>query len=193
LVFGVLGPLAVRGPAGGIDVSGDRRRTLLVRLLLSANDTVSVDELIEDVWRDRLPRQPVKSLQMLITYLRRRFAIECGDTVLVTRPSGYSLLLADDGLDVWRFERLVKAGRAAMGDGDAQEAAGLLSDALALWRGPALADVNDEPFAQGEITRLDQLRLTAVEERVGAQLAAGAHQDLIGELEGFVAANPLRE
>jgi DNA-binding SARP family transcriptional activator len=108
---------------------------------------------------------------------------------LATRPPGYVLRLDEDELDLHRFERLVEDSRTA----DPATAAGLLRDALALWRGPPLADLAYEPFAQPEIARLEEARLAALEHRIEADLALGRHDEVVGELEGLTAEHPLRE
>ena len=112
---------------------------------------------------------------------------------LVTRPPGYLFRAVPDEVDLSRFERLLAQGRQALADGAAAEAADILAEALALWRGPALADFRYEPFAQAEIARLEELRLVCVEERVEADLALGAGAELVGELQRLVAEQPLRE
>jgi class 3 adenylate cyclase len=113
--------------------------------------------------------------------------------VLVTRPRGYELRIDPDQLDANRFERLVEVARRALAAGDAGVAAAKLREGLELWRGPALADLRHELFAQREIARLEELRLTAVEDRIEVDLALGRHADLVGELEALVAQQPLRE
>ena len=113
--------------------------------------------------------------------------------VLVTQGGGYLLRIGDDEIDADRFERLFEQGRNALARGEPETAAATLREALALWRGPPLADFTFEPFAQAEIARLDERRLAALEERIDADLALGRHADLVAEIEALVASHPLRE
>ncbi|MFL6189757.1 MAG: BTAD domain-containing putative transcriptional regulator [Actinomycetes bacterium] len=186
--FGILGPLEVRHGPGLLRVPGAKERALLADLLVHAGRVVSADRLVEDLWGDDPPGNPANTLQGRVSALRRALG-PAGAGLVVTRPPGY-VLEADPGqVDAARFERLVaKAGRAA---GDA--AAGPLEEALGLWRGPALAEFADQPWAQAEAARLEELRLGAVEALVELRLAAGDHTGLVGELEGLVAEHPTRE
>src|SRR5215216_6678295 len=138
-----------------------------------------------DLWGSSPPATAAKSIQLYVSRLRKAL----GDDCLVTRPPGYVLRVDRSELDVARFERLVGEARAA----DPERAAGKLRAALDLWRGPPLADLAYEPFAQAEIARLEELRLEAVEARVDADLAMGRHAGLAGELEALLAEHPLRE
>ncbi|HEY7073958.1 MAG TPA: ABC transporter substrate-binding protein, partial [Solirubrobacteraceae bacterium] len=145
-------------------------------LALQLNRTVSTDRLIEGLWGERAPASAAKLVQLYVSQLRKLFGEEAE---IVTRGRGYELRLGADQVDAARFESLVA-------DGDAREA-------LALWRGPALADVADEPFAAAEIRRLEELRLRATELAIDDDLAAGRHRELIGELDALVAEHPLSE
>jgi predicted ATPase/DNA-binding SARP family transcriptional activator len=186
--FGILGPLEVRDGPGLVRVPGAKERALLADLLVHAGRVVSADRLVEDLWGDDPPGNPANTLQGRVSALRRALGT-AGAGLVVTRPPGY-VLEADPGqVDAARFERLVaEAGRAA---GDA--AAGPLAEALGLWRGPALAEFADQPWALAEAARLEELRLGAVEALVELRLAAGDHTGLVGELEGLVAEHPTRE
>jgi predicted ATPase/DNA-binding SARP family transcriptional activator len=186
--FGILGPLEVRDGPDLVRVPGAKERALLADLLVHAGRVVSADRLVEDLWGDDPPGNPANALQGRVSALRRALGT-AGAGLVVTRPPGY-VLEADPGqVDAARFERLVaEAGRAA---GDA--AAGPLAEALGLWRGPALAEFADQPWAQAEAARLEELRLGAVEALVELRLAAGDHTGLVGELEGLVAEHPTRE
>jgi len=186
--FGILGPLEVRDGPGLVRVPGAKERALLADLLVHAGRVVSADRLVEDLWGDDPPGNPANTLQGRVSALRRALGT-AGAGLVVTRPPGY-VLEADPGqVDAARFDRLVgEAGRAA---GDA--AAGPLAEALGLWRGPALAEFADQPWAQAEAARLEELRLGAVEALVELRLAAGDHTGLVGELEGLVAEHPTRE
>jgi predicted ATPase/DNA-binding SARP family transcriptional activator len=185
----VLGPLEVRDGQESLPLAGAKQRALLALLLLNANRVVSRDRLIGELWGDEPPATAVTSLQVYVSRLRKLLPAE----TLLTRPPGYLLAVEPDELDLRRFERLLAEGHEALAGGDAERAAVVLHEALELWRGPALAEFAFEPFAQAEIGRLEDLRLSAVEERIEADLALGRHADLIGELEALIAENPHRE
>jgi DNA-binding SARP family transcriptional activator len=155
-------------------------------LVLNANRVVSRDRLIDELWGEQPPETAVISVQVYVSRLRRLLASDA----LLTRPSGYLLEIEPDELDLRRFERLLAEGREALAAGKPERAARLMHDALALWRGPALAEFAFEGFAQAEIGCLEDLRLAAVEERTEADLALGRHADLIGELGALIAENP---
>ena len=170
-------------------LGGPKQRAVLAVLVLHRGEVVATDRLIDELWGEHPPASAAKTVQTYVSNLRKRL----GDGVLVTRGRGYSLEAERGRLDLDRFEALVAEGRAALGEGDAQRASDRLREALALWRGPALADFPYEPFAQGEIARLEEERLAAVEDRIDAELALGRHAALIGELEVLVREHPLRE
>jgi DNA-binding SARP family transcriptional activator len=183
-------------------LGGHQQRVLLALLLLRANDVVPVDEIIEDLWGAEPPASATKSVHALISKLRRvleRDATESANGepgengVLFTRPHGYVLTVADGELDLHRFQSLMEEGRGELAAGRPAEAAARLREALALWRGPPLAEFAHDSFAQVEIARLEELRLSGIEERIEADLALGLHRDLIPELEALHAKNPLRE
>jgi predicted ATPase/DNA-binding SARP family transcriptional activator/class 3 adenylate cyclase len=195
--FRTLGPLEVWADGRQLALGGAKQRRLLALLLLQAGRVVPAERLIEELWAGDPPKTAANALWVHVAGLRK--ALEPGrvagspGTVLLTRPHGYLLRVGPDELDIERFEGLLSKGRQALADHAPQQAATLLRQALALWRGPALADFALEPFAYGHIVRLEELRLVAVEERIEADLAAGRHQELVGELEALVAAHPLRE
>jgi DNA-binding SARP family transcriptional activator/ABC-type branched-subunit amino acid transport system substrate-binding protein len=157
-------------------------------LLLHRGEAVSTDRLSDELWGERPPASAAKTVQVYVSNLRRAL----GDGLLVTRGHAYLLLTAADQLDVDRFEALVGEGRTALEEGDARRASERLRKALALWRGPPLADFAYEPFAQAEAARLQEERLAAVEDRIDADLALGRHAALVGELEALVREQPLR-
>ena len=185
----ILGPLEVLDDDGTpVDVGGSRPRTLLVDLALAQGHPVPADQLLEDVWSgERIPAR--NNLQVHVSRLRRAL----GEDRIATRGGGYALDLPRDALDAARFDRLSAQGRAALHAGDAEAASTALRDALALWRGAALVDFADDSFARPVITRLEESRLTAIEDRIDADLLLGLHTDLIGELEAMVEEHPLRE
>jgi DNA-binding SARP family transcriptional activator len=194
LDFRLLGPLEVFDGARSVVIGTGKRRSLLALLLLHANEVVSADRLIDELWGERPPPTAAKGLQVYVSQLRKELQNGADrDGVLVTRANGYLLVLGPDDLDVHRFERSVDAGERALAAGDLDRAAQRLRQGLALWRGAALADFAYEPFAQQEIARLDELRLVAIEQRIDVDLALGRHAQLVGELEGLVREHPLRE
>jgi len=181
----MLGPLTVRADDGTpVEVTGARLRTLLILLALDPGRVVTMGRLVDGVWGDGPPAEAANALQALVSRLRRTgLAIE-------SRPTGYRLAVAADDVDTCRFERLAAAGRATLATDPAATAA-TLREALAFWRGPALADAAAAAFAQAPVARLTELRLAAIGDRVEADLHAGA--DLVAELESLVAEHPLRE
>ena len=189
--FGVLGPLEVTAGGRPLGLSGARARAVLAMLLVHANQVVSCDRLVEELW----PGQPrgTDSLQVRLSEVRKALRSAGEAERLVTRPPGYLLRVTPDELDSLRFERLAAEGNAALAGGDAAIAVRRLDEALRLWRGPALADLDHVPFARTEAGRLEEERLAALETRAEALLACGRHRDLIAELETLTAAHPLRE
>ena len=188
----VLGPLEVHVNGHPIEVRRGIPRSLLAALVMRAREVVSTAALAELVWADDQPRNPVNALQIQVSYLRKRLGGGSGGQPLVTRPGGYALMVDDDDVDARRFERLVRdaAGTAMR---DPASALDRYEEALGLWRGEAYADVLGEPFAVGEATRLEELRLAAIESRNEVQLVLGRHGELVGELSGLVNEHPLRE
>ena len=196
LAFRVLGPLEVWKEGRPLRLGGERQRALLALLVLSANEVVSSDRLIEALFGVDAPETAANALQVAISRLRRLLeegGSDAEDGVLLTRPRGYELRAGPEQLDVALFERLVAEGREALESGDPAGAGARLREALALWRGPALADLSLLDFAQSEIRRLEELRLAALMERIDADLALGRDAELVAELEALVAANPLQE
>jgi DNA-binding SARP family transcriptional activator/DNA polymerase III delta prime subunit len=195
--FQLLGPLEIRDGEQLVRIGPPAQRVLLAALLLNANRTISVGELLEWVWEAEPPVTAGNLLQCRISRLRRtlgRAAVPAGsDRRLLTRPGGYLLQLAWDELDLWRFERLTEQARQSLASGGIAQAAAELYQALQLWRGPALADVNGGPRLRAEAVRLEELRLAALEDRLDADLGLGRHARLISELQTLVHAYPLSE
>jgi YVTN family beta-propeller protein len=189
LEFRILGPLDVLDDGRTIELGGARQRAVLAILLLHRGETVSVDRIVDLLWGERPPATAVKTVQVYVSHLRRALV----EDVVVSSRGGYALAVDAERIDALRFERLVDEGRAALSGDDPARAAELLRSALALWRGPALGDLAYEPFAQDGVARLEELRLTAVEERIEADLCVGRHSGLVAELEGLVREHPLRE
>ncbi len=183
--YRILGPLEVIGGNGPLPLGGPKQRALLALLLLRANEVVAADALIDRLWGERPPATAAKVLQVQVWRLRKAL----GNDALLTRAPGYVLRVDGDELDLARFERLVLEAREVA----PVAAAAKLREALALWRGTPLADVADEDFAAAEVARLEELRIVALEERIGADLALGRHGELVPDLEALVAAHPYRE
>jgi DNA-binding SARP family transcriptional activator len=188
----ILGPVEVIGPAGAVRLGAAKERCLLAVLALHLGEAVSQDQLAEALWREHAPRSATNALQNYVLRLRR--ALQAAEGVqIVTDPAGYRLEASADVVDARLAERLIGGGREATAAGDPATAARLLREALALWHGRALAEFADQPFAQAEAARLEELRESAREDLVDAELALGRHHDLVGELEAMVASHPLRE
>jgi DNA-binding SARP family transcriptional activator len=185
LEFRILGPLEVTADGAPVALIGRNQRSVLALLLLRANEVVSTERLVDHIWGEQPPRTAVTSLQNAISQLRKAV----GADLLVTRPPGYLLAVEPEQLDVARFERLLREARAAAGP----ERGRLLGEALALWRGPALADLQLEAFAVEEAQRLEELRLVATEEWLDTQLELGRHAEVVADVESLLRANPLRE
>ena len=185
LEFRILGPLEVLDEGNAVALGGRNQRAVLALLLLRVNQTVSTERLVDQLWGEHPPRTATTSLQNTVVQLRKLL----GHGLLLTRPSGYVLELDVDQLDLARFERLVREARSA----EADERAELLREALGLWRGSPLADLESETFAQSEIQRLEDLRLGVLEERMAADLDVGADAELVAEIQALVRAHPLRE
>jgi len=188
--IGILGPLEVRGDAGQpIELGGPRLRALLIRLALDAGNTISIERLCGDLWPGDGPADSGNALQALVSRLRHA----AGPGIVQHGAGGYRLAVPPERVDAAEFERLVGVARAALAGGDVEQGAAVLREALRLWRGPALADVADAPFAAGPVARLEELRLAATEDRIEADLALGRGPELAPELEELTAAYPLRE
>jgi len=191
LEFRILGPLdVVDERAGPVDLGGPRQRATLTILLLNANRVVSVDQIADALYAGAGPATALKQVQRQISELRRALGSE---SVIETRSPGYVVRLAPEQLDLTVFERLAAEASASEAAGDVERAAGLLRNALDLWRGEALADLSYETFARAPIERLEEIRLVVLEQRIAADLTLGRHAHLIPELEQLVVDQPLRE
>lgn len=187
----ILGQLEVVADGAPLHLRGRAPRALLAMLVLRAGALVPSHVLHDALWPDASPATAARNLKANAYTLRRILGDNA--SVLQTRPGGYELVIEQEQIDAGRFECLLHDGRRALAAGDAALAAELLGRGLALWRGPVLADLCDEAFADAAGARLEELRLAAAEERIDADLALGRHTDLVGELQALVAAEPLRE
>ena len=182
--FRILGPLQVLDEGRELPLGGAKQRAVLALLLLDPNRVVSRDRLIDELWHTDPPATAPTALQVYVSQLRKAL----GRDLILTQPPGYLIRVSDGELDLHRFERLVATARAE----EPAEAARLLREGLALWRGAPLAELGDS-FARGERARLEEQRLAALEQRIEAELALGHHAELVPELEGLVRQQPLRE
>lgn len=183
--FRILGPLEVDDGERPLDLGRPKQRALLALLLVHAGAVVSADKLADDLWAGEPPEDPAAALQVQVSRLRKVL----GAAAVESRKPGYRLAVEAGDVDAARFDALVAQARQA----PPAEAVTLLDEALALWRGPALAEYAAEPWALPEAVRLEELRLTALEERAEAELALGRHADVVGQLRQLASANPLRE
>jgi DNA-binding SARP family transcriptional activator/pSer/pThr/pTyr-binding forkhead associated (FHA) protein len=197
LRVGVLGPLEVARDGAPVALAGNKERHLLAILAARANTVVSAGALAEELWGGRPPTTATKTLQTYVTRLRRTLEPDrpAGEApeVLVTVGDGYVLRLPASALDALAFEQLVAAGREALGRGDTTAAGRALAEGLALWRGEAYGGLSGTGVVGAEAARLEELRLSALEVRIEADLARGRAGDLVGELEHLVGRHPLRE
>jgi YVTN family beta-propeller protein len=187
--YRILGQLEVRNAIGDVPIAAGRQRLLLAVLLVHANQPLSSDRLIDALWGESPPATAASSLQNTVSALRKAL----GNGRLATEGRGYVLHVDDGELDAQRFAALSAQGSAALARSEPERAAELLTEALALWRGPAFGDLAYESAVQAAGARLHERRLTALEDRVESDLALGRHAELVPELDALVAENPLRE
>ena len=188
--FRILGPIEVELSGGrNAGVPRGRALSLLALLLVHRGAIVRLDRVVDELWGDAGPRNARNAVQVVASRLRAAV----GEGVVVSEGGGYAVRLWPGALDADRFEERFRRGRDELARGDPRDAAETLRHALGLWRGPALADVRDEAFAQPEVARLDDLRLACLSERVDADLALGRHAEVTGELEALVLEHPFRE
>jgi DNA-binding SARP family transcriptional activator len=185
----LLGPVVALVDGRAVELGGPRQRGVLVVLLTQAGSLVPASRIVDAVWGDEPPASAANLVQRSVSQLRKAV----GHDAIETRGAGYLARVGPDALDLHVFERLARAGSVALGDGHFEEAAGVLREALALWRGAALADLADQPFLEHEAARLEEMRLLALERALEADLACGLHADALAEAEGLVHAHPLRE
>jgi predicted ATPase/DNA-binding SARP family transcriptional activator len=189
LDFRVLGTLEVVRGRDPVVITAAKHRTMLLVLLARPGHVVSATQLIDAVWPENPPTSARKLVQVYVSQLRSLL----GPDAIETTSTGYRMHVAPDGLDAARFDHLRQTGRRALADGNAKLATALTMRALALWRGPALADVASEPFFAAEAARLDELRLDCLEDQIEAELALGHHVEVIAELQRLCTEHPLRE
>jgi DNA-binding SARP family transcriptional activator/streptogramin lyase len=191
--FRILGPLEVTADGELVRLGPAKQRALLGALLLRANEVVSREQLVDALWGERSPPTAAKLVQVYVSQLRRLLGPVAGDAVLQTRAPGYLVSIDPEQLDAARFARLVADARARTEAGELDEAVRRYDDARTLWRGSVLADLALESSARNECERLEELRLSAIGERVECELGRGRHAQVVGELEGLTGEYPLHE
>lgn len=193
LRISLLGPCTASLEGTPLDLGGPRQRAVLVVLVLARGEVVPVERLTEAVWGDRPPADPAGALQAYVSHLRRRLqpgsAARTRSSIIVSEGRGYAVRLPPDAVDVWRFEQLLDRS----GTTPPADTARVVGEALALWRGPPLAEWADEPWAEAEVARLGELRAVARERLAAARLELGEAALLVPDLETMVAEEPLRE
>ena len=188
--FRILGPLEVLEEGQALTLGGSKQRALLALLLTHSNETLSSERLIDELWGERPPATAAKTVQVHVSRLRKTLA---ADDVVLTRDHGYELRVEPDRVDANRFERLVAEGRDGAFGADPEGAIELLERALALWRGRPFADLAEEPFAQREGARLEDVRVSALERLFEAKMALARHAEVVSPLEALIAEHPYRE
>ncbi|WP_331734136.1 AfsR/SARP family transcriptional regulator [Streptomyces atratus] len=192
--FRILGPVEVHDDRTGrrIVPQGSKQRALLAALVVEAGRTLTVDRLADELWGDEPPRRAANAVQAHVARLRRMLSDSGGGEWISTEPMGYLLRLGSATTDAQRFQRLSAEGRAAAST-DPAHATELLGRALAVWRGPALADCLHGPLCTAEAERLEEHRLAALEKLYETRLRSAPHEDVTGELERLTYEHPLRE
>ncbi|GGV40028.1 SARP family transcriptional regulator [Actinomadura cremea] len=195
--FKILGGLEVLHDGRDITPTAPKLRRVLCFLILHPNQIVQTEALIDELWGDSPVRSAMTTMQTYIYLLRKIINEElepgAGERFLLTRPSGYMAAIPSDRIDLFRFEALTERGRAALHGGDPERAADLLTEAMALWRGAALADVRTGRLLQAHVTRLQESRIRTLEMRIEADLRCGRHRELISELKALAAEHPYHE
>ena len=193
LHFAILGPVEASTNGERLALGGPKQRALLALLLLHANEVVSRDRIIDELWGDRPPTSAPAALNVYVSKLRKILSAAGADDVLRTQDPGYVLRVESGQLDADRFDELAAAGRRALETGDEEGAFAKLEEALSLWRGRALDDLPEEEFARRACARLEEARLAALMDRIEAELARGHPTELVGQLETLVSEHPFQE
>lgn len=196
----VLGSLTVSYSGTNIAPSATKPRTVLALLAVRANTVVAIDELLHELWGENAPRSARAIVQTYIMHLRKLVTAAAGGgdcatakRVVVTRPGGYMLNVDEAEVDVWKFDELATAGHRGVESGDLELASQRFSEALALWRGRPLLDVQTGPFLTSEVKRLEEAHLNVLDRKFDVDLRLSRHYEIIGELAGLVARHPTHE
>ena len=190
--FRILGPLEVLEDGRPLDLGRLKERTVLAVLLLHANEFVSRERLVDELWGTSPPATARKAVNVYISKLRQTL-MRNGHDPIATADGGYRLVVDSDLLDAERLRNLIAQARGCLADGESDTASQRLQEALALWRGPTLAGIQLESFGRDEVAQLDELRLAALMDRIDCDLALGRHEQVLGELNLLVREHPLRE
>ena len=195
LSFRVLGPVEASGPGGDVPLGGRRHRVLLATLLTDPGRVVSRERLIEALWGIDPPAKAVAMLHVRISELRKLLRARAGGSPdpVVTRHPGYLIAVPRRAVDSGEFEYEAAAGRRLLAAGDARAASARLAAALALWRGPAFADLGEVTTVRAEVSRLERLRDQALKDRIDADFAVGRYSETIAELAALIEEHPLDE
>lgn len=192
--YEILGPLRVREGQQLSFISAKKIETILAVLLARADQAVTIDELMREIWGERMPRRATAGIHVYISQIRKFLSRPNREgTPLLRQPSGYLLHLGEDEIDYHDFTRLVERGRAHLRERDHAAAAGCFDEALALWRGPALVDLHEGPILCGFATLLTEERIECTEMLIKAQLRLGRHREQVGRLYSLITEFPLRE
>ena len=193
--YRILGSIEVLDAGRPVQIGPGKPLSLLAFLILHANEVVTSDRIVEELWDGRAPQSAAKIVQNAVSQLRKALAGSPNGAAdsLVTHGGGYVLEIEAGQRDVDRFTSLLSDGRRLLADDQPASASATLTEALSLWRGPPLAEVAYESFAQREISRLEEIRLEVLEERIQADLALGRHEEVVAELDALVREHPLRE
>lgn len=190
--FRILGPLEVVEDGSPVSLGTLKERLVLGVLLLHANEFVSRERLVDELWGAAPPPTARKAVNVYVSKLRKSLMRD-GHDPIATSDGGYRLAVDSDRLDSDRVRSLVAEARERMADGESDEASRLLSEALAFWRGPTLAGLALESLGREEVAQLDELRVTALMDRIDCDLAQGWHEQVLGEIKVLVREHPLRE
>ncbi|MEH0975338.1 AfsR/SARP family transcriptional regulator [Micromonospora sp. CPCC 205546] len=191
--FSVLGTTEVTHHDHHLELGGIRQRAILGYLLLNANKVVATSQILHAMWHGNPPPTARKMVQNAVSGIRRMLTTHPTTTTLRTHPPGYQLRIDTETIDLYRFRRLVREGRHATTTGNPHHAAQLLTEGLTLWRGRALADLVETGTCWSELAAIEDERLSAIEDRLDAQLACGKHREITPELEILTTTEPLRE
>ncbi|WP_245240573.1 AfsR/SARP family transcriptional regulator [Streptomyces spiramenti] len=194
--MGVLGPLLLLKNETDLTPSAPKPRQLLAFLMLNANQMVRASECIKELWDSHPPKSSMSTLQTYVLHIRQALrctAADVHDQTLVTQNHGYQLKVAPPSFDRFRFERMDRLGQEAAAAGRFQQASEYFAAALALWRGPALADVQTGPLSRAHLVELEETRKGVLERRIEADLRIGRHRELLDELAALAVQLPTHE
>jgi SARP family transcriptional regulator, regulator of embCAB operon len=189
----LLGPLELHGDGGTFALRGPKVQQILALLVLRANKIVQMDTLVDELWSQDPPRTAVSSVRTHVYHLRCTLRAKCGEPLISTRPSGYTLTADPARIDVEVFSGLVKQAKSLLHDDRLEHASRCLSRALGIWKGQPMANVETGPVLTGYAVQLREQRLNALQLRIEAELALGRHRDMVGELKALVSADPFNE